>query len=84
MAEVLPFPPLGEVFVGRDAVEKGLRVSWHPEADRLVLSVWRGERCACTVRLTVSDAARLAAALVDGLGELASASTTQRRESMGR
>lgn len=71
MGEVLAFPPHGDVFVGRDVPDKALRVSWHPESDRLVVSVWRADQCTGTVRLTVSDVSRLISTLADGLAELA-------------
>lgn len=78
VAEVVPFPPLGDVFIGQDAAGKVLRVTWHPEIDRLVLSIWRNGCCASTVRLSVSDASRLIAALAEGLGEVASSAAEHR------
>jgi hypothetical protein len=51
----------------------GLRVTWHPERDLVVLSVWQGDRCVGTFRMLVQDVPRLsgllAAALGDRLGE---------------
>jgi hypothetical protein len=51
----------------------GLRVTWHPERDLVVLSVWQGDRCVGTFRMLVQDVPRLsgllAAALGDWLGE---------------
>jgi hypothetical protein len=38
----------------------GLRVTWHGDEDALVLSVWRGDECRATFRLTPEDADRLA------------------------
>ena len=47
----------------------GLRVSWHPERDLVVLSVWQDDRCVGTFRMPVQDIPRLsgllAAALTD-------------------
>ena len=39
--------------------ERALRVSWHHELGRVVLSTWRGGRCTGTVQLDPEDAARL-------------------------
>ena len=42
---------------------RSLRATWHPEAGRVVLSLWTGHECVGTVRLTGPDAARIAALL---------------------
>ena len=39
---------------------RGLRASWHPEQGVVVLSRWKGDVCAGTVRLDHEDARRLA------------------------
>jgi hypothetical protein len=60
-------PTRREVFIDqRDAV---LRVSWHPEQDLLVLSVWHDDRCVGTFRMPVQDAPRLSALLAAALGD---------------
>ena len=38
---------------------RSLRATWHPEADRVVVSLWSGTTCIGTVRLAGADAARL-------------------------
>ena len=53
--------------------ERALRVSWHHEVGRLVLSTWRDGRCTGTVQLDPADAARLVGVLADGLAEGAAA-----------
>ncbi len=50
--------------------DRALRVSWHAELDCVVLSTWRGDTCASTVRLDRAGAAALVAALAEGLAEL--------------
>jgi hypothetical protein len=60
---VTPAPAHGEVIVGRDTTGRVLRVSSHPEADRVVLSVWQGPRCVATVRLSSGDVPALVRAL---------------------
>jgi hypothetical protein len=51
----------------------GLRVTWHPERDLVVLSVWQDDSCVGTFRMTVQDVPRLsgllAAALADWVGQ---------------
>jgi hypothetical protein len=52
---VAPVPSQGDIFVGRDAVGRVLRVSAHPEFDRVVLSIWQEGSCMGTVRLASDD-----------------------------
>jgi hypothetical protein len=44
-----------------------MRLSWHPESDVVVLSLWRGETCAGTFRMPHEDVGAFVDALVDGL-----------------
>ena len=66
---VTPAPALGEVIIGRDATGRVLRISSHPEVDRVVLSVWQGARCVATVRLAAEDIPALVRALQATLAE---------------
>ena len=45
-----------------------LRVTWHPERDLVVLSVWQGDRCVGTFRMPVQDVPRLSGLLAAALG----------------
>jgi hypothetical protein len=47
----------------------GLRVSWHPERDLVVLSVWQGDGCVGTFRMSVQDVPRLSGLLAAALGD---------------
>ena len=47
----------------------GLRVTWHPERDLVVLSVWQGDSCVGTFRMSVQDVPRLAGLLAAALGD---------------
>jgi hypothetical protein len=47
----------------------GLRVTWHPERDLVVLSVWQDDRCVRTFRLPVQDVPRLSGLLAAALGD---------------
>lgn len=52
---VSPLPARGSVTLGRDVAGRALRISSHPEAGRVVLSIWDHERCVGTVRLAEAD-----------------------------
>ena len=46
-----------------------LRVTWHPERDLVVLSVWHGDSCVGTFRMPVQDVPRLSGLLAAALGD---------------
>ena len=64
---VTPLPSIGEVIAGQDVAGRELRVSGHPDADRVVLSIWQSGRCLATVRLARADVPEVARALIAGL-----------------
>ena len=41
----------------------GLRATWHPERELVVVSIWHGDTCAASFRLGIADAPRLGAFL---------------------
>jgi hypothetical protein len=45
-----------------------MRVTWHAEADLVVLSLWHADACVGSFRLQPEQAARLAAFIVEHLG----------------
>jgi hypothetical protein len=47
----------------------GLRVTWHPERDLVVLSIWQDDRCVGTFRMPVRDVPRLSGLLAAALGD---------------
>lgn len=59
--------PHGEVFLDARGSGRALRLTWHHEADVVVLSLWRSDVCAGTFRLAASDVDAFVDALVDGL-----------------
>ncbi len=61
---VAPVPAHGDVVVGRDAVGRVLRISGHPELDRVSLSIWQEGRCLATFRLATEDVPDLVRSLV--------------------
>ncbi|HKG50189.1 MAG TPA: hypothetical protein VKB14_07100 [Actinomycetales bacterium] len=60
---VSPLPSRGTVLVGRDVAGRTLRVSAHPQAGRVVLSIWQDTTCLATVRLAEADVPDLVRAL---------------------
>lgn len=50
--------------------DRGVRVSAHPEAGFVVLSIWRAGVCTGTVRLLADEAAALVAGLGQSLADL--------------
>ena len=64
---VTPLPSIGDVISGQDVPGRELRISGHPESDRVVLSIWQDGRCQATVRLARTDVPDVTRALVAGL-----------------
>jgi hypothetical protein len=67
VGNVRGLPTRRDVFI--DQRGAGLRVTWHPEHDVLVLSVWHEDRCAGTFRLPIQDVPRLSGLLAATLGD---------------
>lgn len=63
MAEVLPLPNMGDVFADVRAEDRGMRVSYHPDADVLVISLWSGRTCRATFQLSGREVSRLSTLL---------------------
>jgi hypothetical protein len=55
MRSATPLPASGEAFLDARGDGRALRVTWHPEADVVVLSLWRERTCAGTFRLAAED-----------------------------
>ncbi|GAA1232445.1 hypothetical protein FB474_2921 [Oryzihumus leptocrescens] len=56
---VSPLPRRGSTIAGRDAAGRRLRISSHPDAGRVVLSIWQDEICRATLRLAEEDVPEL-------------------------
>jgi len=73
---VRALPTRRDVFV--DQRGAGLRATWHPEQDLVVLSLWHDDHCVGTFRMPIQDAPRLsgllAAALDDWVTQVSSSS----------
>jgi hypothetical protein len=68
-SRVVAFPVSGELIPDQRGGGRWMRVTWHPEADMVVLSLWRESGCIGTLRLERHEVPALVAALVDGLAE---------------
>jgi hypothetical protein len=62
-----PLPSAGEVFLDQRGGGRSLRVSWHPDADLVVLSLWREGTCAGSFRLPITEVPDLIDVLRGGL-----------------
>lgn len=80
MSAVSPVPEGVEYFLDTRGDARALRVSWHHEADVVVLSLWRGHGCVSSFRLAIEEVPELIAALRAGLDRSYVAAT----ESSGR
>jgi hypothetical protein len=56
---ISPLPRHGSTLLGRDTAGRRLRVSSHPDAGRVVLSIWQDDICRATLRLAEEDVPEL-------------------------
>ena len=66
-ADVIALPSSGELLADVRGAGRWMRVTWHDEADVVVLSMWRQASCVGTVRLDRRQVPALVDALVTGL-----------------
>jgi hypothetical protein len=64
---ISPLPRRGSTLLGRDAAGRRLRVSSHPDAGRVVLSIWQDDVCRATLRLAEDDVPELVKMLSSSL-----------------
>ena len=62
-------PRTGAVFLDPRGEDRSLRVTWHQDAQLVVLSLWRANVCAGTFRLAADEVPDLIALLRAGLDE---------------
>jgi hypothetical protein len=67
MSAARPLPAVGSIFLDARGDDRALRVSWHSEADLVVLSLWRDNVCTATFRLAVDEVPDLIELLRSGL-----------------
>ncbi|WP_372736619.1 hypothetical protein [Nocardioides sp.] len=68
MADSAGLPATSSVVLDARGPDRALRLSWHAEADVVVLSMWRENLCTGTFRLAVDDVPAVIAFLSTGLG----------------
>jgi hypothetical protein len=74
-----PLPATGEIFLDSRGGNRAMRVSWHQEAELVVLSLWRDDVCAGSFRLAVDEVPRLIDLLRASLDEAYDAALRRRR-----
>ncbi|MDQ6873871.1 MAG: hypothetical protein M3042_02240 [Actinomycetota bacterium] len=67
MTAVRRLPVRREMFLDVRGPDRALRITSHPEAGAVVLSIWHGDRCTASFQLPVEDTGRLISALASGL-----------------
>ena len=67
MLPARPLPETGSVFLDARGGTRAMRVSWHPEAGLVVLSLWRENVCAGSFRLALDDVPEMIETLREGL-----------------
>ena len=79
MTAVSPARAGVEYFLDTRGDARALRISWHHEADVVVLSMWRGHECVSTFRLAIDDVPELIDALREGLDRSYASTPSTRR-----
>lgn len=77
-AGVLALPSSGEVLADVRGNGRWMRVTWHDDADVVVLSLWKQMSCVGTLRLDRSDVPGLVDALVQGLAHTSASGAARR------
>ncbi|MCW2835816.1 MAG: hypothetical protein JWN68_3769 [Nocardioides sp.] len=67
MAIPRPLPLTGSIFFDARGQDRALRVTWHHDADLVVLSLWRDNECSGSFRLVVEEVPALIEMLQRGL-----------------
>lgn len=79
MSAATPLPKMGDVFFDARGPGRALRLSRHPDAGVVVLSIWNGGVCQATFRLPTGEVNGLIDALTRNAslpGEFAAPTTT--------
>jgi len=83
MTTARPLPETGSVFLDARGGDRALRASWHTEAGLVVLSLWHGNVCSGSFRLSVDEVPDLIDMLRAGLDEAYAASRNRRQAQAG-
>lgn len=77
-----PYPRSGAAYLDARGGDRALRVSWHGEADVVVLSLWRDNVCVGTLQLALEDVPDLIDQLAVGPARQAAADGDHPGETM--
>lgn len=69
MSAVVPVPEGTEIFLDARGGARSLRVTWHREAEVMLLSVWRDNVCVSSFRMSIEEVPALIESLRAGLDE---------------
>jgi hypothetical protein len=83
MATARPLPQTGSVFLDARGGDRALRVSWHTEDGLVVLSLWHGNVCSGSFRLSVDEVPDLIEMLRAGLDGAYAAAHDRRQSQAG-
>jgi len=67
MPTARPLPETGSIFLDARGDDRAMRVTWHQEAEMVVLSLWRDNLCTGSFRLAVDEVPQLIGTLRDAL-----------------
>ncbi len=77
MAVARPLPMTGSIYFDTRGEDRALRVSWHHDADLVVLSLWRDNVCSGSFRLSVEEVPDLIDLLRRGIDASYAAATSR-------
>jgi len=80
----LPLPPGRWTWESERGHSRAVRVSAHPEAGRVAVSLWRDDACVGSVHLTPGEAAALTGRIAEALAGLPSAAAVDEAALAGR
>jgi hypothetical protein len=83
MPTARPLPETGSVFLDARGGDRALRVSWHTDAGVVILSLWHGNVCSGSFRLSVDEVPDLIEMLRHGLDQAYSEALGRRHSQAG-
>lgn len=83
MATARPLPETGSVFLDARGGDRALRVSWHTHDGLVVLSLWHGNVCSGSFRLSLDEVPDLIDMLRAGLDQAYAQAHARRRQQAG-
>jgi hypothetical protein len=65
--KLMPLPERGDVFFDMRDPERTCRISWHPDKEAFVLSLWQSATCKASFQLDQADVPAVLATFVEQL-----------------